>query len=339
MSIFTQFRDWLLSPLISDEERASKERVELIRDYYVGDHEPQLKTRYKQVNYNATANVIKTVIDDAIALLFGYGIGFDLPGEGDTPEDKYLQEVWDLNRQEILLHNVAKVGAETGTCAVKIIEDGIYSQKMGRNVPRLVVQDTVFLTISTEPNDLDQHTKYVIEYTYIKEGGKEGAHRQEIIRLVTPDGARTWQVIDYEADNNKWVEQSNIIWPHYFPPLIVWQNLPEIRSPKGIPDVTTDTIRAQDKLNFVLSDTIKTNSLYAHPKLVAKNATLSDTVDGSPDTLIEISGPDADMTILEMNSEMAGSLALFDKIKSVIFDTTGTVDTARLAGTGDMTNV
>jgi len=44
------------------------------------------------------------------------------------------------------------------------------------------------------------------------------------------------------------------------------------------------------------------------------------------------------MTILEMNSEMAGSLALFDKIKSVIFDTTGTVDTARLAGTGDMTN-
>lgn len=343
MSIFSKFRDWLLSPLIGGETRKTQERIELIRDYYIGDQKTQLKTRPNQMDYNAIANVIRTVIDDTTALLFGYGVEFDLPGEGDTPQDEYLKEVWDLSKQQVLLHNVSKVGSETGTCAIKIIENGVYSSKLSRSVPRLVPQDTVYLTIKTVASDVDQHTKYIIEYAYTKDDGKEGAHKQEIERVLAPNlegpPRKSWVIVDYEIDaRGEWVEESRVIWDKYFPPLIVWQNLPDIRSPKGIPDVTNDTIRAQDKLNFVLSDIIKTNSLYAHPKLVAKNASLGESVDGATDSLIEIAGPDADMTILEMNSELIGSLSLFDKIRSIIFDTTGTVDTAALIASGDMTN-
>ncbi len=337
MSIFTQFRDWLLAPLTNSEKRKAIARVDLVREYYVGDQTPQLKRRPNQIDYNAIANVIKTIIDDSVSLLFGYGVKFDLPGEGETPQDEYLKEVWDLSKQQILLHDVAKTGAETGTCAIKIIENGVYSSKLGKKLPRLQYQDSVYLEIKTEPNDLEQHTQYTIEYAYQKDG-KDAAHKQEIIRLISPDETITWQVIDYEYEKNDWIKVGDVVWPRYFPPLVVWQNLPNTGDAKGLPDVTDDTLRGQDKLNFVLSDTIKTNSLYAHPKLVAKNASLGNSVDGSPDALIEINGPDADMSILEMNSEMAGSLALFDKIKTIMYESTGTTDTAALLGTGDMTN-
>lgn len=339
MSIFTQLRDWFLAPLMSSEERKAIDRVEQIRDYYVGNQKQSIKQRPNQPDYNAVANVIRTVIDDAVALLFGYGIDFDLPSDEKSAESIYLNEVWDVNKQEILLNNVAKVGAETGTCGIKITPDGVYSEKLGRDIPRLDEQDMSFWKIITAPRDVKQHTKYIYQSTYTKDDGKPGAYKQEIVLLVTPDGEKSWEVVDYELNSaQKWEATNREPWPYYFPPLVVWQNLPNISSPYGIPDITPDTIKAQDKLNFVLSDTIKTSSLYAHPKLVVKNAKLEAPVDNAPDMLIQISGAEADMNMLEMSSELSGSLSLFDKIKSVIFDTTGTVDTAALIGSGDMTN-
>lgn len=339
MGLFDKFRSWLLEPMIGSASRAFIEGVERVRDYYSGDQKLPLKVKANQVDYNVIANMIKVIVDRSVYMLFGYGVQFDLPGDDDTEEAIYIDEVWDLNKQQVLLQNTAEVGTMTGTCVIKIIPDGLHSEKLGKDVPRLVLLDSALLTIKTLPSDVGQHTKYIYQYSYYDDDGKEKAHKQEITRLVSTDGTITWEVVDYEIDNsNKWVEQSRVPWNHYFPPLVVWQNLPDFRKATGKPDITSDTLRAQDKLNFVISDLVKTNALFAHPKLIVRDSDLTG-IDNAVDAVLKISGPTAEAYMLEMKSEMAGGLALFTKLRSVLFENTHTVDTdALVGGTGDMTN-
>jgi hypothetical protein len=59
----------------------------------------------------------------------------------------------DANKQEILLHKIATLGAESGTCFVKLLPDGVVGRD-GKSYVRLVALDPKMCEIETLPSDM-----------------------------------------------------------------------------------------------------------------------------------------------------------------------------------------
>src|SRR5512147_1429490 len=100
------------------------------RAYRKGAQPKTIRTKEGQTDDNLKVNFIGLVVNRAIALLFGEGVEFDLPGEGETEVSKYIEQVWDVNKKHELLHDTADYGATGGTPCWKIrpnaiIKDGI----------------------------------------------------------------------------------------------------------------------------------------------------------------------------------------------------------------------
>ena len=124
-SIFDRLRNWFIAPLL---DSAAQERLTLAerqRDYRSGVQRRQLKVRPNQHDDNVVLNYTGLVIDRSVSMLFGKGVNFDLPGDDGTAEDEYIKAVWRANKKEITLQRLAILGAEQGTCYLKILPDGI----------------------------------------------------------------------------------------------------------------------------------------------------------------------------------------------------------------------
>lgn len=341
MSILTKIRDWFLEPLTGSPERERLDQIDRVRDYRQGDQRLPLKISPGRIDHNVLINLIGPVIDRTVFLLFGHGVDFDLPGEGESSEDEYLQEVWNLNKQEILLHKVATIGAEVGTCAIQLTPEGWYSSKLGRNVPRMSVVDTALMEIDTDPNDVDQHTMYTIQYVVKNEQGKDEAHKREVKRVMGEDGrVSSWTIDDYVASRSgKWQHVGSTPWEYFFPPIIAWQNLPLVGTPYGQPDITPDIIRLQDKVNFVASNVSKIIAFHAHPKTIGVNIGEIKTVEAGPDQIFKVTGIGADVHNLEMQSDLGSSTRYLEILRQALFDVTHTVDISSMTDkVGALTN-
>ena len=153
MSIFDNLRDWLLRPLM---DNATRERITFIennRNYRRGVQPDTMKVRLGRGNDNVTLNLVGLAVNRSVSLLFGNGVEFDMEGEGETPEQVYIDKMYELNRKEILLHKVAVKGAEAGTAYIKTQPDQL--EKDGVWYPRLVAILPETVTIHTDPEDME----------------------------------------------------------------------------------------------------------------------------------------------------------------------------------------
>jgi hypothetical protein len=148
-------------------------------------------------------NFVGLVVDRAVTMLFGKGVEFDLPGEGETEQQTYIDAAWDANKKKILLQKLATFGAESGTCFVKLIPDGIIGRD-GQTYTRLVPQDPKLVSVYTKQDDIEYVEKYVIRWTGTKDG-KEVQYRQTIQRAATG-----WEwITEYKNKNgSNWIEES-----------------------------------------------------------------------------------------------------------------------------------
>ena len=332
MSIFDSVRDWFLSPILAQQERQSRE-IDRARDYREGKQKRQIKQRFGGPDDNLIDNKISLIVDRQISLLFGKGVTFQFP-DGMDAEKEYLDSVWDANKQEILLHQVAEDGCIAGTCYVKIVPDGITHDN--QVLPRLMALDPAWMSVVTDPTDWATVVSYVITFdVYI--GDKKVTRRQIIAKA---EGY--WTITDMEERRGKW-EQLNppVLWEFGFPPIIHWQNLPA-RSAYGRPDITNDLIDLQDHYNFAISNRSKILRNHAHPKTIASGVSKSQINDGK----VEI-GPDemfciptgATIANLEMNSDLSAAQAFSRELRQAIFDNTRTVDLDSLQDKlGSLTN-
>src|SRR5690606_18600929 len=121
------------------------------------------------VDDNLVINFSGLIVNRSVSMLLGGGVKFDLPGEGETPADQYIQAVMDANKQEILLLKAALLASEQGTGYLKIIPDAItYTMRTpaevdeAKNVvrqaaaqeivlPRIVALDPAIVRIDTRP--------------------------------------------------------------------------------------------------------------------------------------------------------------------------------------------
>jgi hypothetical protein len=329
-----------------DEFQERQEKTALERDYRLGFQRRMLKTKYGQPDDNIFVNFVGLIVDRSVSGLFGEGITFELPGgnietkvKGKTvikqsAEQMWIDKVWDLNRQEILLHKSALLASESGTGYIKIQPEGI-TDKDGKVYPRLIPLDPLYMTMETTPHDCDTVIRYIIRYNYMR--GKDEIAFKEVTEL---NDKGKWEVITYEDAGSGYVELSREVWGWSFAPIIHWQNLPAAGSPYGQADITDDVIMLQDRLNFIASNISKIIRYHAHPKTFTINAGAPKTESWGSDQMIQFSG-DANTSIanLEMQSDLASSEAFFTSMRQALFDITRTVDIDSIADKlGALTN-
>jgi len=361
-NIKNSMRTWLgIRDDDHEEFMARQETIALKRDYRLGEQRRTLKTRYGQPDDNITTNFIRLIIDRSVSGMFGNGITFQLP-EGYTEvkskdgkktnkaskDQLYLEKVWDLNKQEILLHKIALLGSESGTGYIKLQPDGLFD-KDGKSYPRLIPLDPLYMTLETTPHDCDIVIRYIIRYNYEGADGKPVGFKE----VTEKNDSEQWEVATFEDHGPGWVELTRVPWEYEWPPILHWQNLPLAGSPYGESDVPEDIITLQDRLNFINSNNTKIIRYHASPKTYGLNVTMPDVEDEggarkkkkdntwNPDQMIMFnsSDPNAKVQNLEMQSDLASSRAIYTDNRQALFDITRTVDIDSIADKlGALTN-
>jgi len=333
MGVMDNFRNWLLEPLLGREQVARVNESTLKRNYRRGLHKAPIKSADDAI----IVNFIGLLVDRSVAMLFGQEPEFDLPGESDAAVQQYIDGVWNANRKMQLLKRAAVYGAESGTCYMKILPDGAVT-KDGKLIPRLVVLDPATVTMDALPEDIDTVYRYTIAYTIPDPiTGKD-----KTIKQVTEHDAETgyWVITDYVSVNgSKWEVTNEQVWEWDFAPIVHWHNLPDVGSVYGKPDITSDLIDLQDKINFVSSNTAKIIKYHAYPKTWARGFSNTTKVQWGVDDMVTTSDPNALIQNLEMQSDLSSSLNFIRYLRQALFDVSRAVDIDSMADKlGTLTN-
>lgn len=297
------------------------------REYYSGDQPKQIRVRPGKTDDNIIVNLVGLAVDRSLSHLLAGGVTFVLP-EGEEAQDEYLSDLWECNRQSVLLYNAALMAAVYGTGYIKIIPDGTSDLYTGEILPRLVALNPEYLTIATDPQDAEKVLRYVVEYVVGDTGYREitrrtGSEDYEIPPETVDD---TWVVENYITDKGgKWKLVDKYEWPYTFPPIVHWKNLPSINNVYGSSDID-DILGIQDKDNFTVSNIQKMVRLQAHRQLWGRNLGKDDLVDIGPDKLIKLTGTESELGVLDIQSDIGASLQFSRDLRQTLFDVAREVD-------------
>jgi hypothetical protein len=325
-AIINRLVDWSLPSEYVERRKVMSHR----RNYRAGIQKKQLKSKVGQPDYNIVMNFTGLVIDRSVSMLFSKGLEFDygdkqakieakkLGKELENPNEEYLKKVWAANRKEILLHKFGLNGAEIGTWYCKVIPEGVEYQ--GKLYPRLVCLDPMLMTIETKPDDIDTVTAYIIIYM-IDRDGKEVAFEEKT--SLQENG--TWLIESGIIKNKKFIVEKSETWDKPFPPIIHGQNLINIESVYGDPDVTDDVDELQDMLNKTSGNVSKIIDIHGHPHTVGEGLNSKEPIDVEPGRMTLIP-TGAKVYNVEMQSDLASSMGYMLAMRQALFDITRTVD-------------
>jgi hypothetical protein len=312
----------------------SGQRIAQARAYRLGKQPHQLKVKPNQYDDNLILNFTGLIVDRSVSQMVGGGISFKFEGDdgqAELPQKEWIEDIWDANHQEILLHRCALAAAEAGTAYLMLCDPALgmgSANENGVEYPRLLMLDPAFVTIETVPEDYEVVLRYIIQYKTIGPDGKELVRRKTIERDEENLALSQWVIIDEELSyktGSQFVEVGRIEWPYDFAPIVHWQNLPTIDSPYGEPDITGDLMATQDSLNGDASSLNKSLRLGADPLRWAKGLDGFSKVETGAGTMVNV-GPDGEINQLEPATDWNGSLAFAKFIRQALFDISRTVD-------------
>jgi hypothetical protein len=237
---------------------------------------------------------------------------------------------------------------------VKLVPDGNVSPIDGEPYPRIIALDPTWITVRTDPHDVDMVVGYTIEYVVPDQTSRTGLRgfreTTDLMRgaIAGENGepsaltVASWVVRIFElAENGKWIQMGeDTIWPYDFAPILVWQNLPRMGSPYGVADIE-DVLPLQDRVNFVASNISKIIRYYAHPMRYAKGIGQAGegTLNIGPDEMPRFGGDQAAIEQLEMQGDLGSSVNYLLMLRQSLFDISQTVDLTSVADkVGALTN-
>lgn len=335
-------------------------RYATLRNYYNGDHRPQLKDKEgKAVGDNITINIVGLAVDRSVSRLFRGGVTWKLP-EGRDKQKKYLDKAWEVNHKEIVLKQLGLHGSVYGTPFVKISPDAITDPLDGKEYPRLIPLDTELVRIKTDPQDMDKVALYQIKYQIGKLLHYEITRRSDVAYSfdqnsgdavviptpINPDAPVVrdqWVIEEWETDSaysNKLNKISSTNWEYDFPPILHWKNLPSLRNCYGDCDID-DAINVQDKYNFIVGNEGKIIKFHAHPQTIVTGASVDqlNKIDTAIGSVWGFPGESANAFNLEMQNDLASTRALAVALKQAVSDITREPDSSSLTDkAGALTN-
>ena len=272
---------------VSAEEQARLVRYRMAWEAYFGQTPDPLATSHSDPRGqdNVKVNFVRPIVDKGVAMLFGQEPIFELDEMTTTPTEIWLEQCWRANHKMLTLQKMAINGGVCGHVFVKITQP-----QRGERYPRVINLSPEYVTVATEPDDIERVTLYLIEYPAHAEDGTWVTIRQRIEQ----DGAR-WHILDQRARGNGRFETiSDVEWPYPWPPIIACQNLPSPNEYYGVSDVEEDVIRLNGSLMFVLSNMARIVRHHAHPKTWSKGVAASEIRTGVDDMIV-LHSPEAEL--------------------------------------------
>jgi hypothetical protein len=289
--------------------------------YRRGVHDKPLRVKPRSPDDNIIVNFTGLLVDRSVSLLFGgeKDVRFDLPGDGETPEQTYIDEVWQKNNKAEMLYDLADYGAVSGVCAVKILSNDGY--------PDMQVIDPETLEIIVNQENTKEVVGYSITYTiieYDERGNERKLRRQQVIVPDEDTEGKTWLIHDYKQNRQgkmEEMENSPVVWEYEFAPLVHWKNLPLAGSQYGRPDLTEDVIEINDAINMTLSNAQKVMRLQSHQRIWGKMLGAMNISNWGVDKILTTQSPDAEIKALEAGGDLSGmrefALMLRDAMMSI----------------------
>ena len=337
MSILDGIRKRIVDWLQLGADQEYKTRVDEIitrRGYRMGVQQRQLRVRRGQADDNLVVNYSGLLLNRSVSRLFDKGIEFEY-GDGASQQE-FIDDVWKKNVKAILLHKMGMFGGESGMVFNKLVP--------GLEFTRIVPLDPTFMDMDTDPDDLEKVIRYVVQYKTVDYDGKSIAKRESIVpntfsvmmdaegnEILVPAGydeITFWTIRNYVAGQKtggKWVLENSTQWGYPFPPIVHWQNLPQVGEIWGQPDITDDVIELQDRYNFLASNISKIIRLYAHPQRWSLFAGTKDLSLG-PDDIPNFDNPESMINQLPPVGDLPGAAGFMENVRRSLFDITRTVD-------------
>jgi hypothetical protein len=206
----------------------------------------------------------------------------------------------------------------------------------------------MILSIETVPNDIDTINKYIVSYS-VQEGKKKIGYREtttptkpeNVNALDAPQPTeQSWEILFERKAEGKWETVKKDKWEYPFPPILVWKNLPAIRTPYGKSDID-DVLPLQDRYNLLESNVSKIVRLYSHPQRYGINLSTQMVADTSfgPDQMPMFNTSEGGkIEQLPPVGDLPAAIAYLDHVHDSAFEIAREVDWIKKNLAGRMTN-
>lgn len=313
-----------IADLLSDNPEAQKRRK-----YYIGDQKHQLRVKDGKADDNVIVNLVGLAVDRSVTHVLAGGVEFDLPGDTETenPQQEYIDNLWEVNKKSLLLLNSVINGGVYGTGYIKIKPDGLIDPYSDIPYPRLIALNPEFLTIKTDPQDQERIIAYVVEYTIGDTTYRETTRLAQADDYeIPPAELVTWVIVNEKQDGKtgRWELIDKTEWPYTFPNIVHWKNLPSLNSVYGSSDID-DILGMQDKQNFTVSNIQKQVRLQSHKQPWGRGVN-NEKLDVGADSFIALKGENAELGIMDFQTDITGSLAFSKDLRQSLFDVAREVD-------------
>lgn len=333
-------------------ELGDKERTDRAKDidtrwrWYYGAHPDVLKVVQGQVNDNVKLNLCGRGTDRLLEFIgrpTDLVVDTDAPDAEDsaaaeddetvTPEQQVINDVYAVAIKPIL-PEMQLVTLVAGHSFIRVWVDENGDIQAAGIDPKAV---SVYWNAGT--GSQRQPLFYRIQWT---DGDK--AYRQDIVPrwLQSPDPQfdqdSTWDVYEFEGKGAKWNLTGETNLPETFCPIIELRNKVAPFEYYGQTQLSDDVCQLNNAVNFLSTNTARIIRYHAHPR------TIGEGVDAAKVNVTSIEGfftvPEgAKVYNLEMQSDLASSMAMLQQLKGEFFATMRVTDVSSIKDRiGQITN-
>jgi hypothetical protein len=337
--------DRLLNDLTASEFQARKTQIDLYWNYYNGAHHKPLKIRQGEYDDNIIINLCGRSADKLTEFI-GIPNRLDLPGDVDGDEDSPQQMLLNeaVQAHEPDIPQVFIAGMVTGHVFLKI------NQEDDGATWRLDLIDGRHIIVFWDTTNVRRKLYYRMEWQMGNEKRRVDmvpdwlldASEAEGEVMPVPGVPERWTVIEYQmkGSSSRWEEIARDEWAFSFAPIVDWANKRVPHQYYGASNLK-NAIPLNDAVNFVASNTGRIIKYHAHPRTIGLGMEASDVKGTSIDGLLTISAKpgDAEISNLEMQSDLSSSMAFFNQLKGEFFAEQRMVDLSTIRDRlGQVTN-
>jgi Phage portal protein, SPP1 Gp6-like len=283
-------------------------------DHYVGRPPQSLIPASGQPDDNLYLSLARLIVDKGASFLFGEEVHGQVTDSEPEEEQDWLDECWRRNKRSITLQKLATNGGIYGHCFIRLLDPTPRTAPY----PRVIVLDSSIVDVETDPDDIDEVWSYTITPPPRHRDGEPETERRTFI--TTPSGQAGyhvaqsgWFVVDQELQGGEWTDVLSVTWPHDFAPIVDCQNLPRANDFWGESDLPNDILNLLEGINSVASRYNKIIRIHSHPKIYTTGIG-SAKLDLAVDKVISLPNENAKLQALEMQSDLASTMALLEKL-------------------------
>lgn len=292
-----------------DKERRHRRKLFAENErYYNGDmSDPLIVDDDDPINDNVILSILKQTVDRTLSFVFP-----DIPrlvidpDIDENPDEQYIDETLRINGGLVFLNGLVYNGALAGHVFVKVMEADP-TLEGSEDFPRLINLHPSNITIFWDASDQDRVLWYENQYSAGEDSFIQDTwfdkNRWLTQTYVKPKGKQRWQTRGELA-----------VWDSILSPIVDVQHLPDAVRKYGKSDITTDLRKLNDGVNRVASDVSRILKHHAFPKTVVTGASSNEINKTEIGALYSIANPDAKVTNLEMESDLASSMNFLDKL-------------------------